>query len=242
MRVSKPLQLDGAKNIRDLGGYPAEDGITAKGVFLRADGLQELTSRDIETLVRYGVRRVIDLRSDMEVKYMPDRVGEMEYFHVGMLDQMNSEGFRGTGPESMFTLYQFLLDNSAEKIGEVMHLLAEVKEGASLFHCTAGKDRTGVIAMLLLKLAGVPEEYIVADYSVTEIYMKDVFARQKEQAAANGIEIKDYMQRSKPEDMRNTLEYFHKKYTDVETYLLQNCGCGKEETAFLKMRLTGMEN
>ncbi|MCD8379306.1 MAG: tyrosine-protein phosphatase [Lachnospiraceae bacterium] len=238
-RVSEPLRLDGAKNIRDMGGYPTKDGVTARGAFLRADGLQELTDRDIETLEQYGVRRVIDLRSDMEVKYMPDRVGKMEYFHVGMLDQMNSEGFQGTGPESMFALYQALLDHSAEKIGEVMHLMAEVKEGASLFHCTAGKDRTGVIAMLLLELAGVPEKYIVADYSVTEKYMKVVFARQKEQAAANGIEIKDYMLRSKPEDMQNTLDYFHNRYTDAETYLLRNCGCNKEETAFLKLRLMG---
>ncbi|MCD7752481.1 MAG: tyrosine-protein phosphatase [Lachnospiraceae bacterium] len=138
IRVSEPLRLDGTKNIRDMGGYPTQNGTTARGAFLRADGLQELTDSDIETLEQYGVRRVIDLRSDMEVKYM-----------------------------------------------------------------------------------------------------KVVFARQKEQAAANGIKIKDYMLRSKPEDMQNTLDYFHNRYTDAETYLLQKCGCSKEETAFLKLRLMG---
>ncbi|MCD7744960.1 MAG: tyrosine-protein phosphatase [Lachnospiraceae bacterium] len=237
IRVSEPLQLDGAKNVRDLGGYPTKSGMTANGAFLRADGLQNLSDNDLEKLAEYGVCRVIDLRSEREKEYMPDRVGNMAYFHVGMLDQMNSKGFKGQGPESMYALYQSLLDYSAEQIGTVMHLLAEVKEGAALFHCTAGKDRTGIITMLLLELAGVPKESIIADYSVTETYMKDVFARQKEQAAANGIEIKDYMLQSKPEDMDRTIEYFHQKYSDAETYLVDFCRCSREDVESIRHRL-----
>jgi len=238
IRVSEPLQLDGANNVRELGGYPAKGGTTAKRVYLRADGLQNLSDHDLKKLADYGVCQVIDLRSDREKEYMPDRVGtNMAYFHVGMLDQMNSKSFKGQGPESMYALYQSLLDDSAEQIGTVMHLLAEVKEGAALFHCTAGKDRTGIIAMILLELAGVPKEYIIADYSVTETYMKDVFARQKEQAEANGIEIKDYMLQSKPEDMERTIEYFHQKYSDAETYLLEFCQCSREDVDFIRHRL-----
>ncbi|MCD8015910.1 MAG: tyrosine-protein phosphatase [Lachnospiraceae bacterium] len=236
IRISQPLQLDGAKNVRDLGGYPAQNGITAKKVFLRADGLQNLSDSDITKLVHYGVCRIIDLRSDREAKYMPDRAGTIACFHVGMLDQMNSAGFNGDGPESMFSLYQSLLDHSAEQISKVIHLLAEVKNGVSLFHCTAGKDRTGVVTMLLMDLAGVPAEYIIADYSVTETYMKDIFAQQKEQARANGIEIKDYMLRSNPEDMECTLTYLHQKYTDAQTYLLDYCHCSKEDINSIRKR------
>ncbi|MCD8337586.1 MAG: tyrosine-protein phosphatase, partial [Lachnospiraceae bacterium] len=67
--------------------------------------------------------------------------------------------------------------------------------------------------------------------------MKDVFARQKEQAAANGIEIKDYMLQSKPEDMDRTIEYFHQKYSDAETYLLDFCRCSREDVEFIRHRL-----
>ncbi|MCC8127645.1 MAG: tyrosine-protein phosphatase [Clostridiales bacterium] len=238
IRVSQPLPLDGAKNVRDLGGYPAKDGsMTASRVFLRADGLQNLTNSDIQELTDYGVCRIIDLRSDREREMMPDRIGFIPGYHVGLLDQMNSEGFQGNGPDSMYALYQTLLDHSSEQIGTVIHLLAEVKERVVLYHCTGGKDRTGIISMLLLDLAGVPEESIIADYSITETYMESVFAKQKEQLTALGVPVQDSMFQSKPEDMEQTMRYFREKYTDAENYLIHFCKCSKDDVEWIRSRL-----
>ena len=91
------------------------------------------------------------------------------YVHIPMLDQLNSSGFRGALPECMFDVYRDLLDDSASSIRRVFEALDT--DGCALFHCRAGKDRTGVIAMLLLGLAGVSDDDIVADYVATQRYM-----------------------------------------------------------------------
>ena len=242
LTVSKPLPLTGARNVRDLGGYPFGGGVTAKGVFLRADGLHSLTEKDLRTLVAYGVRRVVDLRRTAEVERQPDPFrghSVIQYFHVPMLDQMNSSGFQGPLPQSMYEIYRSLIDECASDLGQVMSLLARQREGASLFHCSAGKDRTGVVAMLLLELAGVPDEEIVADYCISEIYMKELFALQKQQAAAAGIQIPDYMLESKPEQMQRTLDHLHQMYGGAEAFLTGPAGCSEADVTFLRDRLKG---
>ena len=177
--ASIPLPLKGAHNVRDLGGYPytrqaGECGTTAFGVFLRSGTLGRITLGDREALRCYGLRRVIDLRSNFELKHWPDPYAKRPeegvfYTHIPMLDQLNSSGFRGALPACMFDVYQSLLDNDASSIRSVMEALDG--PGCLLFHCRAGKDRTGVVAMLLLGLAGVDDEFIVEDYRVTQDYM-----------------------------------------------------------------------
>lgn len=240
--TSHPLPLTGAKNVRDLGGYPTENGITAKGIFLRADGLHNLTQQDIDFLVEYGVRLVVDLRGSMEIQHYPDPFGTVEqidYQNVAMLDQMNSSGFSGDMPSSMSELYLSLLENSAADIGCVMALFGSLREGTSIFHCSAGKDRTGVIAMLLLSLAGVSDEIIIADYSATENYMSSIFSAQRVAAAEAGFEIPAFMLRSEAEDMRKTLNYLHNHWGNAEIYLHDMAGCSEELLAYLKAKLRG---
>lgn len=241
--VSTPLPLSGARNVRDLGGYSLKDGgTTAQGVFLRADGLHSLTGADWNALDEYGVGRVVDLRGVEEAQRQPDAIPGscgIEYFHVPLLDQMNSSGFQGPLPASMGELYCALLDDSAADLGRVMELLARQSEGAALFHCSAGKDRTGVVTMLLLELAGVPDEEILADYSVSETYMQELFAWQKRAAAEAGIQIPDYMLQSRPEEMRRTLEHLHQTYGSAEAYLLGPAGRTQAEVETLRERLRG---
>lgn len=177
--ISTPLPLKGARNTRDLGGYAyrAVDGtrgVTASGAFLRSGSLTRLRAADREFLRAYGLTRVVDIRSDFEVRHWPDPYSRrpesgVGYVHIPMLDQLNSSGFRGALPECMFDVYRDLLDDSASSIRRVFEALDT--DGCALFHCRAGKDRTGVIAMLLLRLAGVSDEDIVADYVATQRYM-----------------------------------------------------------------------
>ena len=241
--VSNPLPLSGARNVRDLGGYSLPDGgSTAAGVFLRADGLHSLSEADWNTLIDYGVGRVVDLRGVEEANRQPDQIPEqcaIRYFHVPLLDQMNSSAFRGPLPGSMGELYCSLLDNSAADLGRVMELLAQQDEGAALFHCSAGKDRTGVIAMLLLKLAGVPDAEVIEDYSVSEIYMNELFAQQRYAAAQAGFQIPDYMLQSRPEEMIYTLEHLQRAYGSAEAYCTGVAGCSPAVVAALRERLRG---
>ena len=96
-----------------------------------------------------------------------------------MLDRMNSNNFEGPLPSCLFEIYSGCWMSPPEISAESWCLWPESGRGACLFHCTAGKDRTGVLAMLLLDLAGVSGESILADYSMSEVYMEEIFSPQR---------------------------------------------------------------
>ena len=146
------------------------------------DSTAQLTPADVQALLAYGVGCVIDLRSENETAAAPSVFrGQpgVAYYTVPLLDEAASSGFTGALPKGMGAVYQALLDRNAADFARIVHLLAAHLDKVTLFHCTAGKDRTGVTAMLLLALAGVPREAIVADYAVSEQNMKLVFEQIK---------------------------------------------------------------
>lgn len=246
--ASIPLPLKGAHNVRDLGGYPFMDqagarGTTAFGVFLRSGTLGGLTLGDREALRCYGLRRVIDLRSNFELKHWSDPYAKrpeegVSYTHIPMLDQLNSSGFRGALPACMFDVYQSLLDNDASSIRAVMESLDG--PGCSLFHCRAGKDRTGVIAMLLLGLAGVDDAHIIADYAATQRYMGHGLRAQR---IGVTILLRRRVPRclfeSAPVEMERTLAHLHERYGSARGYLLRHAGCSPELLDRITGRLRG---
>lgn len=238
--IAKPLNLKGAHNVRDLGTYENKSHQPLRRhQFLRADSLHQLDEKDKETLLSYGVKAVIDLRSRMEREKAPcalEQDEKVDYYNIPMLDEMNSSGFQGKMPESMGALYVQLLEHSKREYAHIFHTMCRYPEGCVLFNCTAGKDRTGVTAMLLLKLAGVEDDIIVKDYSVSEQYMKEVFDRQREQMKQYGAEIPEYMLKSPQEEMQKTLAFFQQKYGTAEQYFT-NIGMTEDEIGILKRKL-----
>lgn len=170
-QVNEPMELEGARNVRELGGYETADGrYTKKGVYLRADGTHALTNGDLEKLQNAGVSLVVDMRSPDEVQLNPSKfyaAEDIRYENVVMFDGLQSSMFKEAMPKTMAELYCRLLDSCKSQYERIFRLFLE-NGGLSLFHCTAGKDRTGVVAMLLLQLAGVPDSSIIADYAVSE--------------------------------------------------------------------------
>lgn len=241
IETAKPLKLEGALNVRDLGGYPAENGaVTRKGVFLRADGLGDLTAADCRALADYGVTCVVDLRSQREREEKPDAIHGypgIASCHVQMLDQLNSQNYSDQLPDTMGEVYLSLLDHSGKAIAQVMAKLAE-NQGCGLFHCTAGKDRTGVIAMLLLDLAGVPRDVIVADYAVSEVHLAPQIAQLIENLRQNGVAVREHLFRSQPVDICRAYDHLHGSYGGARAYL-QHIGCAPGVIDTLKNRLLG---
>lgn len=244
--VSRPLDLEGAGNVRDLGGYPTSSGlVTLPHVFLRADGLSRLTCADVRFLEDYGVTLVVDLRSRQEAERERDPFGEgsaypeVAYRSVPLLDQVRSSQYQGSLlPSSMAEVYRSLLDDSAVEIGKTMELLADA-QGTALFHCSAGKDRTGVVAMLLLKLAGVSDKDVIADYAATQVYMEDRFKVQREELAQRGMNLPDSFFESRPRDMEETLSHLRTAYGDAQRYLLEKAGVTSEAIDRLEGKLEG---
>ena len=258
-RTGHPMQLPlvRVRNVRDLGGYPftTEDGSTghtAYGAFLRAPLLSKLRPDDYAYLHEYygeGLRRVVDLRSNFETSRWPDPFADgrdgVIYTHVPMLDQLNSGGFRDSLPDRMSTVYKSLLDNDGASIRKVMEALDGAPSnpgapGTALFHCRAGKDRTGVIAMLLLGLAGVSDELILEDYAATQRFLGHGLRTQR---IAVSILLRKAAPRclfeAVPLEMEITLKHLHEHYGTARTYLLEHAGCSEALVDRLTLRLRG---
>ena len=244
------LTLRGAHNVRDLGGYPyrredGRSGVTAFGAFLRGGSLGGLRRDGMAKLEAYGLKRVIDMRSSWEVKHWPDpfsggaRPG-VEYVHIPMLDQLNSNGMRGQIPVCMFDVYKRLLDEDAQSIRQVFESLVLDEPGCVLFHCRAGKDRTGVIAMLLLGLAGVSDEEVIRDYAASRSVMTPSMWIQR---ALVTVVMRKSVPRSlfiaHPEEMRRTLVYLHERYGSAHSYLEGHAGIAPVVLDRLAARLCG---
>ncbi|MBB3113945.1 protein-tyrosine phosphatase [Paenibacillus phyllosphaerae] len=172
------IPLQGSRNFRDMGGYPAADGRKVKyGIFFRADELTGLTEEDIAFLETLGIRTIFDYRSDDEAAHKPDPVlrgalnervsaipGLAAYrSHEDALDASFIEQFT---EDMLANMYGTLpIRNASYK--RLMELVADTSKLGLVHHCAAGKDRTGVGAALILSLLGVPRAVIVEDYLIT---------------------------------------------------------------------------
>ncbi len=166
------VELDGCYNFRDLGGYRTSEGRRFRtGLVFRSDGLQHLSEPDLLKLRdEIGLGAVIDLRSSLEVEEAGcGAIVDQATLHSLPLFP-EAGGSRGEAlanfkmPSDMGELYYLMLMAAQKPIVEVVRLLAEFDVPA-VFHCAAGKDRTGVISALLLSLLGVPDETIILDYA-----------------------------------------------------------------------------
>ena len=228
----RQLALARVRNVRDLGGYTyrAEDGSqgeTAFGVFLRGPSLRRLGSRDFEVLRGYGqgLTCVVDLRSDFEARHWPDPYANgrdvVTYVHAPMLDRLHAKGIRDAIPDRMSTVYKSLLDNDAQSIHGVMEAIDRYGSGGcTLFHCRVGKDRTGVIAMLLLGLAGVSDADILDDFAATQRYIgRGTGVQRVALSIATLRRAPRSLFEAVPAEMELTLDYLHERYGSARAYL-----------------------
>jgi protein-tyrosine phosphatase len=167
------IRLDAAYNVRDLGGYRTVNGLTTRWrSLLRADALHELTARDVDTLLELGLRTVIDLRSDKEIAAQPSVFAareEVRYHHVSLFNGLAPAEimFRERGLTDLSERYIAAIETCGVALASVATAIADAEDGVVLFNCTAGKDRTGIVAAMLLSVAGVSADDIAADYALT---------------------------------------------------------------------------
>lgn len=213
-------RIAGVENMRDIGGYPTKDGrAIAMKRFIRSTSLAGIDDAGEDELRKIGVDCVIDLRSNAERRAAPDVIEQRDYIHfvhVPMLDYISSNFASGdfsNFPSSMTEMYIGLLERGKDDFKSVFDMFADVRFRHYLFHCTAGKDRTGVTAMLLLGLAGVCDEHIVKDYAFTGQFLNSVIVKNPPEG------LPKYLFESNPETMRGTLDYLHSKYGGAAQYL-----------------------
>jgi len=254
------IELDGAANVRDLGGLPlTAGGTTASGVLLRADNLQELTAGDVERLVdELGVRLVIDLRTRVEVELegpgplvrdgrvevrgrsLYPEAGERTDMDVGVIFPWRSGalGEDASEPPAVRAYLGYLRDRPDSIVAALRD--AAGARSAAIVHCAAGKDRTGVVAALALAVAGVRREAIVADYVATEERLVPLVARLRASPTYGGDLHGRTLDSHRPraETMERVLDLIDERHGGPLAWL-EHHGFGAADAAALRARLAG---
>lgn len=242
----REIKLQGAVNFRDLGGYKVKDGRHIKwGKIYRSAALDHLTPEDLNKLQQLSFAYVIDFRGPYEVKAAPDRipasatrislpagsenVGDSNYMKH-MVQSMQNDS----------SILQFY-GNLAPFHDRYQPLFAELlqvnKDSAVLFHCTAGKDRTGIAAALILYALGVDEKTIIEDYLATNYYRRNENVRavkgmvkqyKIEETAAQNLML------AKENYLRATFTSIEKQYGTLDAYLEKVMGLSKSSRELLQ--------
>ena len=189
---SRHLSLAGTVNFRDIGGYPTEDGRRVRWRRLfRADSLNRLSDSDHAEIRQLGVATVIDLRTTAEVDEgrFDAEATPVSFHHLPFMESVpDPESFKAT-PGLLASTYIDMIDEAGDKVAKAIEILAEPSHQPAIFHCTAGKDRTGVLAALVLGLLGVSRELIIEDYVLSAQSMHALKERLIERYPDFGAQI-----------------------------------------------------
>jgi protein-tyrosine phosphatase len=231
--AERTLPLTGGVNFRDLGGYRTADGRAVRwGRVYRAGSLAELTDADVTYLERLGLRLSCDLRSPDEAERRPDRLPPGAaglhrpiVAEVGRLRRIVTLfRLRHRIQELLQNAYVIMLDQNGAIFAEVIRLAADPANLPLVVHCTAGKDRTGLAAALLLLTLGVPEETVIADYTLSNRVFDVLAGRMRpemERLYALGFgetQLRPFLL-AEARTLTGTLAYLRRRYGSVEGYL-----------------------
>lgn len=223
-------------NLRDIGGYQTRTGQQVRwGCVYRSGDLSNLSEADAAYLRQLGLRLVCDLRTSEEVEKSANRLlgGDAHYLHHPIYEREKGDGHwvrslllkRGR-LEDVWLQDVYLarfVESRATAFGRVLTMLADPQNYPTLLHCTAGKDRTGISIALLLALLGVPDETIVADYTLSNLFYEQLLTAVEEDTkrlALFGIQTADLFPilTSRDTVLRATLAYMRDNYGSIADY------------------------
>jgi protein-tyrosine phosphatase len=248
----RPL-VEGAPNLRDLGGYETGDGRRVKwGRLFRSSNLGRLTDKGLAQIKQLGIKLVCDFRTEAEAHKQPNRFPDSpavdyvrlpiqhgEYEPTSVFERIKKGDYDWITEDFMIRGYVESLEGYPEVWSRFFQLLTEPGRRPLLFHCTGGKDRTGAAAALILLALGVPSDTAVADYGLSDGYNSDVRRIIYEHLQPFGVDlakVEPYF--TAPESrLRALLKHIDARYGSVVEYLVNRAGIDAETIAQLKADL-----
>ena len=246
---SRTITWDGCLNVRDLGGLPTEDGgETRSGSVIRSDNLGRLTSAGWRALEDHGVVRIVDLRWPEEVAGDPPRDVDVEVIAVSVLGETmeaslphlreldaHVDAVEDVADHFAWSYVEFLEGNRS-RFAQAMAAIADA-DGPVVIHCMGGKDRTGLVAALLLRLAGVPLDEIGRDYALSGPNLAEGLQAWLDTAPTEQVRRRrEKLSQTPAHAMPRVLSTIEDRYGSVVGYL-EAAGVSPEQLDALRARL-----
>ncbi|KAI9000781.1 protein-tyrosine phosphatase-like protein [Trametes punicea] len=254
-QLSRPpfVSISGVVNVRDLGSYPTcyPGLITRPGLVYRSGEISHITPEGVQQLRGLGITTVYDFRSETEMAKYETPIPTLEGVEIVHIPVFGTEDY---SPEAMarrfelyasgkteafMILYAQILDNAGPAFGVVLRHIRDRPDSPCLFHCTAGKDRTGILAAILLELAGVEHEAIARDYALTRVGRepaRDMIMKRLSKLPffATNTDAALNMFSSRAETMYSFLRMLADRYGGVEAYLKNVVGLTDDDIAIIR--------
>ncbi|MFW5901401.1 MAG: tyrosine-protein phosphatase [Thermodesulfobacteriota bacterium] len=238
--AERRVPMEGAANFRDLGGYRSAAGRRLQwGKVFRSDGLYRLKEKDLELFEQIGICQVFDFRTPSEAAAAPNRlphtrpvgylnlpVSRGEFDFMAAMKRIAKGDTDWLTPDFMVSGYIHNLEAHAKKWGRVLRHVAGAGNAPTLFHCTGGKDRTGICAALILLALNVPEETVIRDHQLSNVYIAALIPRIKERIAAYGIDpdLLDPYLTAPEEAITAAIDHLRLHYGSACAYLREKAG------------------
>ncbi len=258
--VIRRIHLEGANNTRDLGGFETVDGrVIKKHRLIRSGELANLTQRDIQILKdEYNLKKIVDLRTDMEMEHKPDlEIEGVEFEHIPFVDTQTVgitreknivisavkkiKTMSESAMEYMESMYRALItsEHCIKNIKRFFEVLLENEDGSIIFHCSAGKDRVGAACMLVMSILGVPQEVIIRDYLATQKFGQKYNQKYEtlSKCVSKNAKVAEYAKiflSTNKEFILAMYDEIEKRYGTVENYAEECLGLDEEKREKLK--------
>jgi len=244
-REENRLLFEGSYNFRDLGGFETIDGFTTKyNLIFRSDALHEMTDADSEIFQNeLKITTVIDMRTDNAIQ--KEGLGKVineniKRIHIPLFSDSDATEWsqKERAPEEpadLVAFYIWVMEKSGDQIVDVIENLIKTDDSVpAVFHCFAGKDRTGIIAAVVLSLLNVHEDHIVDDYAESHKYKHKILERMKRSMTEENYEKfpKELMD-AYPETLVAVLQYINNTYGSMKAYALSK---GLSNDSIIRMK------
>ncbi|HWO77401.1 MAG TPA: tyrosine-protein phosphatase [Bacillus sp. (in: firmicutes)] len=250
----REIKLEGGFNFRDLGGYQTNDGRTVKsGMLFRSGNLSRLTEADREIVKQLGIKKICDLRGMDEVERFPDPIfDDITWHHTPILSEEKMLGqvgddtdfadqLRNTKPGELLMNLNHHMVTYKSAFQNVFKVLLTKPSQPLLFHCMAGKDRTGAVAAAILSILGVPREQILEDYLYTNETLEQM-AENFTEIGYNNLpnidqDVLDALFEARAEYIHAFLDGIDTKYGNIDLYAKEMLNLSEEDIKVLKSQL-----
>lgn len=241
--TGRHIIVPGTVNLRDVGGFPAgQNGVSRWAVLYRCDALYGVPDEGIAALAKMNLRSVVDLRTKRESQNAPAPTDTLSRQGIATIWIPLIDEAAADQRMSSADMYQHIVEEKGELIAKVLVSLCHPQALPSLIHCTAGRDRTGIVMAFVLAMLGVRDDVIVADYALSRLYVDQPYLPDQDPAREK-VRVRAWLSREmrndSPWQIKHALDYTRARSGSISGYLMRH-GVTEDNIRYLQASLLSL--